>query len=65
MGTGGAVRQLRFAWRGGAWVAVYLVFVLAPLFALLIGPLPPRATSVAICRRPTRRMNISFARRTS
>ena len=41
MGTWGAVRQLRFAWRGGAWVAVYLVFVLAPLFALLIGPLPP------------------------
>jgi hypothetical protein len=27
--------------RGGAWVAVYLGFVLAPLFALLIGPLPP------------------------
>ena len=41
MGTGGAVRQLRFALRGGAWVALYLAFVLAPLFALLIGPLPP------------------------
>jgi predicted ferric reductase len=41
MGVTGAVRQLRFALRGGAWVAVYLVFVLAPLFAVLIGPLPP------------------------
>ena len=24
-----------------SWVALYLAFVLAPLFALLIGPLPP------------------------
>jgi hypothetical protein len=39
--TGGAVRQLRFALRGSAWVVVYLVFVLAPPLALLIGPLPP------------------------
>ena len=39
--SGAAARQLRFALRGGAWVAVYLVFVLTPLFALLIGPLPP------------------------
>ncbi len=33
--------ELRYALRGGAWVAVYLFFVLAPLFALLIGPAPP------------------------
>ena len=39
-GSGGAVRQLRFALRGGVWVALYLAFVLAPLFALLVGPLP-------------------------
>jgi predicted ferric reductase len=41
MGVTGAVRQLRFALRGGVWVALYLGFVLAPLFALLVGPLPP------------------------
>ena len=39
--SGAAARQLQFAIRGWAWVAVYLAFVLAPLFALLIGPLPP------------------------
>ena len=39
--SGAAARQLQFAFRGSAWVAVYLAFVLAPLFALLIGPLPP------------------------
>jgi predicted ferric reductase len=39
--SGPARQQLRYALRGGAWVAVYLCFVLAPLFALLIGPLPP------------------------
>ena len=39
-GSGGAVRQLRFALRGGVWIALYLAFVLAPLFALLVGPLP-------------------------
>src|SRR5271165_3689834 len=39
--SGVAAQQLRYALRGGAWVAVYLFFVLAPLFALLIGPLPP------------------------
>jgi predicted ferric reductase len=41
MGVSSAVRQLRFALRGGVWVALYLAFVLAPLFALLVGPLPP------------------------
>ena len=39
--SGAVARQLRFALRGWTWVAVYLIFVLAPLFALLIGPLPP------------------------
>jgi predicted ferric reductase len=39
--SGVAALQLRYALRGGAWVAVYLGFVLAPLFALLIGRLPP------------------------
>ncbi|MBV8616875.1 MAG: hypothetical protein JOY66_24305 [Acetobacteraceae bacterium] len=27
--------------RSAGWIGVYLPFVLAPLFALLIGPLPP------------------------
>ncbi len=39
--SGAAGQQLRYALRGGAWVGVYLFFVLAPLFALLVGPLPP------------------------
>ena len=26
---------------GAVWISVYLLFVLAPLFALLVGPLPP------------------------
>src|SRR5580692_12714150 len=33
--------RLRYAVRGAAWVAVYLLFILAPLFALLAGSLPP------------------------
>jgi predicted ferric reductase len=33
--------QLRYAVRGTAWVMLYLFFILAPLFALLTGPLPP------------------------
>jgi predicted ferric reductase len=33
--------QLRYAVRGAAWVMLYLFFILAPLFALLAGPLPP------------------------
>jgi predicted ferric reductase len=33
--------QLRYAVRGAAWVILYLFFILAPLFALLVGPLPP------------------------
>ncbi len=39
--SGAAALQLRYALRGGAWAAIYLACVLAPLFALLIGPLPP------------------------
>ena len=31
--------------RGGVWVVLYLLFILAPLFALLTGSLPPPATS--------------------
>jgi predicted ferric reductase len=33
--------RLRYAVRGAAWVAIYLLFILAPLFALLAGSLPP------------------------
>jgi len=33
--------QFRYALNGALWVAIYLFFVLAPLFALLTGPLPP------------------------
>jgi predicted ferric reductase len=33
--------QLRYAARGTIWLFVYLVFVLAPMFALLAGSLPP------------------------
>ena len=33
--------QLGYAMRGAVWVIVYLLFILAPLFALLAGPLPP------------------------
>jgi predicted ferric reductase len=33
--------QLRFTLRGAGWVALYLFFVLGPLFALLAGRLPP------------------------
>ncbi len=33
--------SLRFAVRGAVWIAVYLFFVLAPLFALLFGSLSP------------------------
>jgi predicted ferric reductase len=33
--------QLRYAVRAAAWVVIYLLFILAPLFALLAGPLPP------------------------
>ena len=33
--------QLRYAVRGAAWVVIYLLFVLGPLFALLAGRLPP------------------------
>ena len=33
--------QLPYAVRGAVWVIVYLLFVLGPLFALLVGPLPP------------------------
>jgi hypothetical protein len=30
-----------FTVRGAVWIAVYLLFILAPLFALLAGALPP------------------------
>ena len=33
--------QLRYAMRGATWVILYLLFILAPLFALLAGSLPP------------------------
>src|SRR5437016_6186179 len=33
--------QLRYAVRGAVWVIVYLLFILAPLFVLLVGTLPP------------------------
>ena len=33
--------QLRYAAHGAVWIIVYLLFVLAPLFALLAGSLPP------------------------
>ena len=33
--------QFRHALRGAIWVVVYLLFILAPLFALLTGWLPP------------------------
>jgi predicted ferric reductase len=33
--------QLRYALRGAIWVILYLLFILAPLFTLLTGSLPP------------------------
>ena len=33
--------QVPYAVRGTVWIIVYLFFILAPLFALLAGPLPP------------------------
>src|SRR5262249_2257413 len=33
--------QLIHTARGAVWIAVYLLFILAPLFALLTGTLPP------------------------
>ena len=33
--------MLRYTMRGTVWVIVYLLFILAPLFALLLGTLPP------------------------
>jgi predicted ferric reductase len=33
--------QLRYAIHGAAWVVIYLLFILGPLFALLAGRLPP------------------------
>jgi predicted ferric reductase len=33
--------MLGYAARGAVWVAIYLAFILAPLFALMIGSLPP------------------------
>src|SRR6266481_6603676 len=33
--------QLLYSLRGAVWILVYLLFVLAPLFVLLAGSLPP------------------------
>jgi predicted ferric reductase len=33
--------RLRYAVHGATWVAIYLLFILAPLFVLLAGSLPP------------------------
>src|ERR1700716_1302723 len=33
--------QLRYALRGAIWVILYLLFILAPLFTLLAGSIPP------------------------
>src|SRR5271167_1627402 len=33
--------RLRYAVRGAIWIAFYLLFILAPLFALLAGTWPP------------------------
>jgi predicted ferric reductase len=33
--------QLHYAVRGAVWVILYLLFILAPLFALLAGSIPP------------------------
>jgi predicted ferric reductase len=33
--------QLRYALRGAIWLILYLLFILAPLFTLLAGSLPP------------------------
>src|SRR6202142_3061660 len=33
--------QLLYSLRGAVWILVYLLFILAPLFALLTGSLPP------------------------
>ena len=33
--------QLRYSVRGAVWIFIYLIFILAPLFALLTGSFPP------------------------
>src|SRR6185295_10255077 len=33
--------QLLYSLRGAVWILVYLLFILAPLFALLVGSHPP------------------------
>ena len=37
--------MLRYAMRGTVWIIVYLLFILAPLFALLAGRCRRRAIS--------------------
>src|SRR5271166_6417505 len=37
----GGTMTLRYVLRGAAWVGLYLLFIVAPLFALLAGSLPP------------------------
>ena len=57
--------QLRYAVRGAIWVLLYLLFILAPLFTLLAGSMPPRATfwtefSVAIGYAGLAMMGLQF-----
>ena len=33
--------QLHYSVRGAVWIFIYLIFILAPLFALLTGSFPP------------------------
>jgi predicted ferric reductase len=33
--------KLRYAMRGAVWVILYLLFIVVPLHALLVVPLPP------------------------
>jgi predicted ferric reductase len=36
--------SLQQGMRGALWIGIYLLFILAPLFALLLGQLPPART---------------------
>jgi hypothetical protein len=66
--SGASATQLRYALRGGVWMLVYLFFIMAPLFALLIGPSPPARDfwtefSVAIGYSGLAIMGLQFRRR--
>jgi predicted ferric reductase len=59
------VQQLRYAVRGAIWVILYLLFILAPLFTLLAGSIPPTRDfwtefSVAIGYAGLARMGLQF-----